>query len=334
MPRRGILAARAVVAVVGLCGLVTAAPAQPTADQILTDAGLGPEAKERVLTGQFVDVSLGGVSARGLSFATAFLVKRSPEAISRQIVAGELITSDAQVQASGALTSAGSLADFAQLSITSGEARALTGAQPGDALNLSASEIAAFRALAGASTQSVQEQLHRMLLARYHAYRASGLGGIAPYDRGNGRSSDPAADLRKASLAMPRLQKYMPAFQKILLDDPGATLPEMQQSFFWLKSLVEGKTTYILTHVLTAPSGTARAVARREYYVSTGYDAEQSVAGFLPVEGGAVVVVASHAFTDQITGFGGSMKRSIGSRMMGTKLREIYEVGRDRAERQ
>ena len=333
MRRRGILAACALAAL-GLSGLVTAAQGQPTADQILSDAGLAPEGKERVLTGQFVEISVGGVSERDLSFAIAFLVKQSPEVVSRQIVTGELITSDAQVQAWGALTSVGSLQDFAQLSITSAEARTLTSAQPGDGLNLSASEIGAFRALARAPVQAVQEQLRRTLLARYRAYRSSGLAGIAPYDRGSGRSSDPADDLRKASLATPRLRRYMPAFQTVLLDDPRATLPEMQQSFFWLKSLVDGKTTYILTHVLVAPSGAARAVARREYYVSAGYNAEQSVAGFLPVQGGAVVVVASHAFTDQVTGIGGSMKRGIGSRVMAGKMREIYDVGRDRAQKQ
>ena len=40
-----------------------------------------------------------------------------------------------------------------------------------------------------------------MLLARYQACRRSGLAGIATYDRGDGRFSNLAADLRKASEA-------------------------------------------------------------------------------------------------------------------------------------
>ena len=107
----------------------------------------------------------------------------------------------------------------------------------------------------------------------------------------------------------------------------------MQQSFFWLKSLIQGKTTYILTQVLVASDRTARAVVRREYYASTGYNAEQSVAGFLPVQGGTVVVSTSHAFTDQVTGFGGSMKRGIGSKVMASKMKEIFEAGRDKAQK-
>lgn len=315
-----------------LC-LGTVAHAQPSADQILTDAGLGAGDKQSVLAGQFVNVSVGAVSERDLSFAIAFLVKASPEALSKEIVAGELITADAQVKAYGEIRGAGTLADFAKLSITNDEARALTSAKAGEDLNLSAGEIAAFRGLAGGTTQAVQEQLRRMLLARYQAYRASGLAGIAPYDRGSGRTADPAADLRKASQAARGLEQYLPAFRKVLLDYPQATLPGMQQKFFWLKSLIEGKTTYILAHVLVAADGPARAVARREYYASTGYNAEQSVGGFLPVTGGTVVVATSHAFTDQVTGFGGSMKRGIGSKIMASRMKEIYEKAREKTQK-
>jgi len=38
--------------------------------------------------------------------------------------------------------------------------------------------------------------------------------------------------------------------------------------------------------------------------------------------------LTSHAFTDQVAGFGGSMKRSIGSSVMARKMREIFEAGR------
>jgi len=330
---RRLLAVLGALAVASLFSLVNFAQAQPTADQILTDAGLSADDKQSVLSGQFVNVSVGGVSDRDLAFAIAFMVKASPEALSKQIVGGQLVTADAQVKAYGPLSGAGSLTDFAKLSITGDEAKALTGAQAGEALNLSTAEIAAFKALAGGTTQAVQEQLRRMLLARYQAYRASGLSGIAAYDRGNGRASDTASDLRKAAEATKGLQKYLPAFQKVLLNYPQATLPGMQESFFWLKSLIEGKTTYVLTHVLVASDGTARAVVRREYYASTGYNAEQSVAGFLPVKGGSVVISTSHAFTDQVTGFGGSMKRSIGSKIMASKMKEIYEAGREKAQK-
>ncbi|MGH6894579.1 MAG: hypothetical protein ACREEP_20220 [Dongiaceae bacterium] len=314
----------------GLLCLPSPAPAQPSADQVLTDVGLSDKDKQRVLNGEFVTVDLAGVSERDLAFAIAFLVKTTPDALSKQLVAGDLVSADAQVQAHGAFKGAGSLGDLTGLKITSDEARALASAKAGDAMNLSAGEIAAFKA-AGGTPEAVQQELRKVLLARYQAYRTAGLAGMAPYDRGGGRATDVPSDLRKASEAVKELEKYLPAFQKVLLGYPKATAPGLQENFFWAKSIIEGKTTYVLTHILTAPDGAARAVARRQYYVSTGYNGEQSVAGFLPVQGGSVVVLASHAFTDQVTGFGGSMKRSIGSSMMASKMKQIFEAGRKKA---
>src|SRR6266571_1687642 len=155
---------RHAAAVLSIFGLVQVAQAQPTADQLLTDAGLSAGDKQNVTSGQFVNFGVKGVSERDLAFAIAFLVKTSPEALAKQIVAGELVTADTQVKAFGELSGAGSLADFGKLTLTGDEAKALANAKAGGALNLSASEIAAFKALAGAPPAAVQEQLRRMLL--------------------------------------------------------------------------------------------------------------------------------------------------------------------------
>ena len=303
------------------------AHAQASADQVLSDMHLSAGDRERVLRGEFVTAEVPSVSDRDLSFAIAFLVKTSPDSLGQQVMSGNLVTADAQVQTWGELKGAGSTADFARLKITGDEARALAKAKAGDAFNLSASEVSALTGTSG-SPEEVLDALRKMLLARYQAYRTSGLAGIAPYDRGGGRTTDHAADLRKASEASAGLKKYLPAFQAAVLGYPKATVPQMRESFFWVKSLIEGKATYILTHLMAAPDNGAYALVRRQYYASTNYNGEQSVAGFLPVPDGTAVVLASHAFTDQVTGFGGSMKRSIGSGVMARKMREIFDAGR------
>ena len=325
---RRMLAVLGLVGAASLPALMGQAQGQPSADQVLADMGLSPDDKQRVLNGEFVTADVGAVSDRDLSFAIAFLVKTSPAALAKQIVGGELITADTQVQTHGRFSAAGTLADLAGLRITDDEAKALANARAGEALNLSTAEIAAFKALPNGTPQAIQQQLQRMLLARYQAYRASGLAGIAPYDRG-GSASDLAADLRKAGEAAKGLQKYLPAFHAVLLGYPKATVPGMQEHLFWVKYDIQGKTTtYVLTHVLAAAEGPTRAVVQRQYYVSTGYNAEQAVAGFLPVQGGTVVVYAAHAFTDQVAGFGGSMKRSIGRRVMADQMKKMFEAGR------
>jgi len=314
--------------------LASAVHAQPTADQVLTEMGFSAEEKQSVLKGDFVTAKIGAVSDRDVSFAVAFLVKTSPGELSKRLLEGALLAADPQVKEHGTLSAAGSAADLSGLSISDEEARALVAAEPGDAMNRSTGEHAAFKALRAAAMPDVREQLQRMLLARYRAYKASGLGGIAPYDRGGGRASDVAADLTKASQAATALQKHMPALYQVLFDYPKAELPGLQESFLWAKSVIRDKPTYVLAHVFAAGDGDARAVVRREFYVSTGYNAEQSAAGFLPVTGGTIVLCMSHAFTDQVAGSGGSMKRSIGSRVMAGQMKEIFERGRKSIEHQ
>jgi hypothetical protein len=307
--------------------------AQPSSEQVLTEIGLSAAQKQHVLDGEFVTSKVDAVSERDVSFVVTFLVKASPDALSNQIVEGCIVTNDVQVQAYGMIDEPGSPAAFSGLRITADEARALTSAEPGDAVNRSAAEQASFTALRGATTQAVQDQLQHMLLARYRSYRASGLAGIAPYARNGGAVAEIAPDLTKAVQSATALQKHVPALYAALLDYPRAMPPGIRQSFLWLKSVVRDKPTYVLVHVLAAGDGEARAVVRREFYVSTGYNAEQSIAGLLPVAGGTVVLSMSHAFTDQVAGSGGTMKRSIGSRVMAAQMQEIFEKGRKRIER-
>lgn len=318
------------IAVAALSASAIAATVQPSADQVLTEMGFSAQEKRRVLDGEFVNEKVGSVSDRDLSFAVAFVVKTSPEDLTRQVIDGRLIADDLQVKAHGMLGAPGTLAELAGLTISDDEARALVRAEPGEAMNRSTEEHASFKALRGQPTQAVLEQLRQLLLTRYQSYRASGLKGIPPYDRGKGAVADVAADLTKAVHAAAAVEKYMPSLYALLLDYPDRATPTIEENFVWLKSVIRDKPTYVLAHILAARDGEARAVVRREFYVSTGYDAEQSVAGFLPVTGGTLVLCMSHAFTEQVTGSGGAMKRSIGSKVMAGEMKEIFERGRKR----
>jgi hypothetical protein len=311
-------------------GLTNPARAEPTADQVLADIGVSADERRQVMNGEFVSPRLAGVSERDLPVALVFLVRTSPDSLATQIMARDLITSDPQVRTYGRFTDPGHLADLAGLTIGSDAARQVVRAQAGQAMNLATSEIAAFTALSSSGPSAVGEQLRKMLLARYQAYRAAGLAGIPPYDRGSGRSTDVASDLRRASQSAALFQKHMPAFHAVLLGYPGKAVPGMQQDFRWIGYDVDGTPTYVLVHMLSAADGAARAVVQRHYYVSTGYNGLQAVLGFLPVEKATLVVYAGHAFTDQVTGLGGAMKRGIGRRVMVNKLREFFEAGRTR----
>ncbi|MBI5504215.1 MAG: hypothetical protein HY899_05415 [Deltaproteobacteria bacterium] len=332
MSSRKIVTIIAVVVAAGLLSLTRPARAEMSADQVLADLGVSAADKQRVLSGEFVTGEVTPVSDRDLSISIIFLIKASPAELAEQVVGGDFVRDDPQVMASGEFKGAGSLADLAGLTIDAAMAKTLASAKAGTALNLSTNEIAAFKALQDTAPAAVGKQLQQTLLGRFQAYQASGLAGIAPYDRG-GANSDVAADLRKASDATAGLKKYLPTFQKALLDYPRGTAPGMQQLSRWLKYDIDGTITFVLAHMLVASDGEARAVVQRQYYASTGYNAEQAVAGFLPAEQGTVVVYANHTFTDQVSGFGGSAKRGIGRKMMASKLREMFDRVRNEAAR-
>jgi len=91
--------------------------AQPSADQVLADVGLSADDKQRVMKGEFVTADLAGVSERGLAVSIVFLVKTSPDALSKQIVANDLIGADPLMRAHGAFSRAGSPADLSKVQV-------------------------------------------------------------------------------------------------------------------------------------------------------------------------------------------------------------------------
>ena len=48
----------------------------------------------------------------------------------------------------------------------------------------------------------------------------------------------------------------------------------------------------------------------------------------LPVQGGSVVIYANRTSTDQVTGWGGSVKRSIGSELLESQLEALFQKAR------
>jgi hypothetical protein len=322
----------AVGSTAALLAASSVARAQPSATDVLSSAGFSASDIQSALAGGMVSGTGTTVSDTDLSVTMAFLVKAPPDDLSRRIFAGALVDTDPQVREHGAFQDPPTLADLAALQLSSATAQTLLAAQAGEKVNLSGSEIAAFNALQSAAdpTQAARAQLQQMLLARHQAYRTGGLGGIAPYARGGGTQTDVAGALRKASAAVPFLTTYVPAFQAVLVGYPQTTLAGMREVFSWVDYDIQGTATYALTHTLGAADGAARVLVQRQYYVSTGYNAEQAVAVLLPVQEGTLVAYFNHTFTDQIAGFGGAMKRQIGQRLMADKLKELFEEQRTR----
>jgi hypothetical protein len=319
-----------VVLLVALGELAVAAdppkPAKPpVADEVMTEIGLSDDEKKKVLAGEYVTSEVAPVSERDLSVGITFLVKgTTPDALAKEIASGAILSSDPQVKKSGPFRGKGGLVDVSRIRLDPPMAMKLSRAKAGTGLNLSTAEIASFASTGTPGAASASQALQNMLVARFQAYRASGLGGIAPYDRG-GSTSDVAGDLRKASESLSRLKKYLPALEGVLVSYPQGLIAGMAETFHWVDYDLDGTRTFVLTHGIVAPMGDARAVVQRQFYVSTGYNAEQAVAVFLPVAEGTVVIYRNHTFTEQVAGFGGSAKKSIGRGIMTKKLEAMFD---------
>jgi hypothetical protein len=300
----------------------------PDAETFLRDLGFSADQISQVKAGSFVEGTIRASDERELDAMLAFLVPTSPSHLVNQLRQGLLDRVDPNTIAFDRIEGAPSLASFAKLSLqpdAEKRARAYVDAGPGGDLNLSAQELAAFDALGSAPAPSAVEAAVRgALLARLQAYQAKGLAGIAPYARSGGKTRSPADDLRSATTAAKRLQALVPSAFQALLAYPGSKPPGLEEVFEWSHYRAHGVPTIALTHTLSIPEGDAWVVAQRQFYVSGGYNCEQAVSGFLPMQQGTLVVYTNRTSTDQVTGFGGGAKRAIGSKLLASELEKLY----------
>jgi hypothetical protein len=320
------------VALVALAPLPAAAQL-PDAPTLLATVGFTPDEIAQIEAGQLVRHSLAPASDRELTAGLAFHVPQSPAELVGNSQRDLLDSVDPNMMGFGVVSTPGSVADFAKLTLApdpAKRAQEFTSAAPGGSLNLSSEEIAALNALgSGAAPAAVEAKVRELLLARVQAYRAKGLAGIAPYAHADGATRSPAEELRTATQAGKLLERYAPAAFQFLLSYPNGKPPGTEEIIRWSQFEAHGVPTIALTQVLLIPDGDARIFLQRQFYASTGYNAEQAVAAFLPAkDGGTVVIYGNRTSTDQITGFGGGTKRSLGSKVLASQLETMFERAR------
>ena len=303
----------------------TSASAQiPDAPTLLSSLGFSSDEVQQVMNGQIVRGNMKAASDRELVAAMAFLVNVSPKEFVGKLKSGLGVQADPSTLEAGVFNGAGSLGDLAKLTLdpkASSRAQAYVNASPGGDLNLSAQEIATFNALQPTAS-AVTPAVKAALLARMQAYHTQGLAGIAPYARSSGTRSA-GDELRTMTKASQPLQRYVPNAYQMLLAYPQSKPAGTEEVFRWSQINAHDVPTYTLTHALFVPDGNAYVVVQRMYYVSAGFNAEQAIAAVVPVQGGSVMVYGNRTSTDQVEGWGGSAKRSIGSRMLESQLESL-----------
>jgi hypothetical protein len=326
--KRFVRCAVTVVAMLAVAAGAWAVDAKTALDKL----GFPADTQQQVLAGKFVETALPTASERDLNVGIAFLVKQPPETLGRTVREQMLLERvDPGTIANGKFAGDGTAAQLAGLKLTPAQQKAYANAKPGDALNLSSEELAALNAT-GKDAAAIQEKVYELLLARYRAYRAKGLAGIAPYAR-KGTSANPAADLAAVNASARKTALLPPAFYDLLDNYPKGIPADATDTLYWSQFTAHGEDTIALVQSLHATFDGILIGVQRQYYVSTGYNIEQAITGFLPVEGGTLVIYTNHTSTDQVAGFGGSAKRGIGRKFMAGELEKLFEKARAAAVR-
>jgi hypothetical protein len=313
------------------------ASALPEAEALLKQIGFPSDAKQKVLDGKFVTTGLDPTSERELAMAMAFLIKQPPAALISDVQKDLVAGSDSDTIAQGIISGAGNLSDFAGVAFGSDakkQAKLFVNAKPSEDLNLSSAEITAFQSLSksGGDAKAVEAQLRKTLLARFQAYQTKGLAGIEDYAR-DGKPTPAGADLRRAVEAASGLKQSAPNFVDMLLNYPKSKPAGLQEEFNWTHYMAHGTPVFLLNHRAWMPDGDAWVIAERQFYVTASYNAVQILAAFIPVKSGTLVVYVNRTSTDQVTGFGGSTKRTMGTKVMTSQIEGLFEKVKAAAEK-
>jgi len=215
----------------------------------------------------------------------------------------------------------------------------LLNVHPGDAYNFSTEEIAWFQTAAADLSQgrskyvgpaeTMTATLRRVLRTRYQAYRARGLRGVVPYDRGYAVFVDPAEGLRVALDSIDLLRGYFPRFYLAFRQYPRADSEGYQQRHLLIKTMAQGRQAFVLAHWVIDINESYALIAERQYYVSHTYDALQNIIACVPYRGETLVALLNQTFTGKVAGFARAIRHNVGRKRIQETIRPLFESLRD-----
>lgn len=303
-------------------------------DDILHDAGFSSAAIAEVKDGKLSQGgSLDAASDKELSVKLAFHVNAKLHN-AKDIFLGspQKKNYDPTVESLGMIAENGgdgSLDDFKGIKLTNEKVmdKLYLKAAPGSDLNLAKDEIALFKKCK--THEDVENTLHQVLLDRFRAYKKGGLAGIKPYARSK-KEFNVGDELKGQLKAGKILPKHSPVFNKFAIEYPNSKPDDIEESYFWVNSIIDEKPTIALVHRFGMPQDGGFVYMERHFYSSRSHNCLQGIGAALPLgENEAVVLYATRTSTDQVSGFGGSAKRGIGNKLMGGRMAANFERARD-----
>jgi hypothetical protein len=310
-----------------------AAHAQTTAVdgyEIARSLGFERAALERVMSGDLVARRSTETTDKELALIVWGWTQQSVPALFELLQADDVLRVDRKLIAYGEIDGDDLLASFAALSLDAESIVELRMTTLDGPLNLSHDEL---RAIAQARNEgeypdAVLNAYRHLLAGRTAMYLAGGMDAIAPYARGKSKA-EPGAELRSATRGYRVLKSQVPGFYRAWAEFPRpatyAANWELSHRFFWILQSVEGRPTVVLSHSMLGIRDGRAFAAERQFYVGRSYNASETVWGGLPAQTGSFVYYHNRTSTDQITGAGSAIKKSIGRRLMQKEVLRFLE---------
>jgi len=307
----------------------------PDLAEVMQAFGFEPDQLEAIRAGQTVNGRLDANSDNELALSMAYLSSRE---LGWQLDQLEKFrTSDPSIRAKRELIGDGR-ASLAELELPTEELDRLAEAKPGMDVNLSSDEIARLRMAADTSANqderraAVESAMREVLAERFAAYKNGGLAALAPYARSGGDESFPSAQLKRAFKALRITSQIAPDVYAAMANFPTAPPKGVMNRFSWILHEAQGRLVVALSHIAFGRNDDCLAAIERRYYVSDSLNSLQAVAIALPIEEGTLILYANRTGTDQVTGFGSSIAKGIGRKIMRGELEALIEAAQTTAE--
>ena len=286
----------------------------PNSQELIQQLGVSQQDIAKLDQGEIIYFNVAESDEKELAAGAALYLPAAPAKVVGLIKSKGLTSIDTAVTAEGVIPSQATPDAFKGFGFKSGsdEAADFLAATPGSQFNLSTEEFQSLQAANSAQPEAASDAYRKILWQRWQAYRKNGLKGIATYDRGNGSEANPGGELRTATQDSKVLARYFPELYKAWLNYPAALPAGAEETFIWRNRQVESRPTAILLHRILLSTDAGEVILSRQFYAGHSYNSNQLTIACLPYRDGSLVFYANRTFTDQVAGFGSSLKHSVG----------------------
>ncbi len=282
----------------------------PSFEHVAQRVGFSQEAVARAEKGEVISEGLKATSDKDLALAVGAKIDAPMQAVYDFVDAHKLSRFQTVTISEGEIDPANP--SLAGMKLQEDTLKKLA-KDPGGIFHMSKAEASKVGAAGKNGTAAALAAYQQVLAARAEAYWEQGLKGITPY-AGKGRS--PAVDLGHANKAAKAFLEH-PEVQAEVDAVPAKSPGKAKHRLYWAVQKGRDQEAPVLIHRILYEQDDGNVVVERRFYSGYDYDSLQIVVGTLPTEdGNSAIIYTNHTYTAQVTGFGGSAKRSIGRKLL------------------